>query len=85
MAQLGKLVQTTYRSNYSLHIFLVLPPTTAIIPLGSALGISLYLRLYFTVYPSFHHNTDTLCMAITESDLSQHWSSSTACPQYTVL
>ena len=29
-------------------------------PSGSALGISLGLRLYFTVYPSFCHNTDTL-------------------------
>ena len=28
-------------------------------PSGSALGISLGLRLYFTVYPSSRHNTDT--------------------------
>ena len=29
-------------------------------PSGSALGISLVLRLYFTVYPSSRHNTDTV-------------------------
>ena len=29
-------------------------------PLGFALGISLGLRLYFIVYPSSHHNTDTV-------------------------
>ena len=29
-------------------------------PLGSALAIFLSLRLYFTVYPSSHHNTDTV-------------------------
>ena len=28
--------------------------------MGSALGISLGLRLYFTVYPSSRHNTDTV-------------------------
>ena len=28
-------------------------------PLGSALRISLVLRLYFTVYPSSRHNTDS--------------------------
>ena len=28
--------------------------------LGSALGISLVLRLYFIVYPSFCHKTDTM-------------------------
>ena len=29
-------------------------------PLGSAHGISLVLRLYFTVHPSSCHNTDTV-------------------------
>ena len=29
-------------------------------PLGSALGISIVLRLYFTVYASSRHNTDTI-------------------------
>ena len=29
-------------------------------PSGSALGISLVLRLYFSVYPSSRHNTDTV-------------------------
>ena len=29
-------------------------------PLGSALMISLVLRLYFTVYPTSRHNTDTV-------------------------
>ena len=28
--------------------------------MGFALGISLGLRLYFTVYPSSRHNTDTV-------------------------
>ena len=34
------------------------------IPLGSALGISLGLRLYFTVYPSSCHNIDTVYMLV---------------------
>ena len=34
------------------------------IPQVSALGISLGLRLYFTVYRSSRHNTDTICQAM---------------------
>ena len=34
-------------------------------PSGYALGISLVLRLYSTVYPSSRHNTDTVLVAIT--------------------
>ena len=35
-------------------------------PLGFALGIFLVCRLYFTVYPSSHHKSDTVLMVFME-------------------
>ena len=41
-------------------IFCEIEPEPSRNPLVSALGISLELRLYFTVYPSSCHSTDTV-------------------------
>ena len=49
-------------------------------PSGSALGISLMLRLYFTVYPSSYHYTDTMSVTFKDNylpflnnKLQQNW------------
>ena len=41
-------------------------------PSGSALGISLWLILYFTVHPSSRHNTDTVHQGVQDTLLQGH-------------